>query len=687
MAEDSFNIGNLEAAAASMNKVHSVSEQAASQIRDMNTTMQNFVETSARIGSVGELFDPNSVREIMEMMDELLTSMVAIGGSHTEHLAYRKAELALIKEEVGYWDQILKKSGAVASGQRGVVKGGAEAAKSGKKAEEIEEKKLKLQEKQVGWVRKQAQAMSGFIQSNAQVQLSLVGILALILDIHNESNRMTAMQKQYAAQWDYIPRRMGVASSLMSEIRGNFGKTYEEIGPYLNSLAQAGLSMEQMQQLSTEILAIQELQGQAVGEQVAKIKQLVNDFGQTGEEAQSYLSTIRLAATAMREEGGIVISMQEAVNLTTELADKTKVYNTDLLGTLALFNALSRKDVAERLGLGDAPLKVRQEIAKTVTGFSAELEDGWKAALGEGASAAARILEFEKLLPPQQFERMAEFITEKTRGFQGEQRELAIRQLLKQFGFTSKEVQTVMARAFQAGGLSGEGLRGVMQEINKQREGMANLEQKAAQQRAELIEAGKSVSQGMISLQERLARKIRDVLRPLVRDIVVAIEGLIDAINDLISLEFGKRVGRKAYELMHPHGTEAERGVRTAELFRRTGAHRRFMKEIGPTGLAGEIRDIPEVAQIAMRKLKRTPGLGAHEAKTMATELLSLHYKDVVGEAKFKDTVKMLREGSVKEAVEMIRDVLSKEVKVSKAIKQEYASSGYVDLRKMMKED
>ncbi len=34
-----------------------------------------------------------------------------------------------------------------------------------------------------------------------------------------------------------------------------------------------------------------------------------------------------------------------------------------------------------------------------VEGFSNELEDGWKAALGEGQSVAEKILNFEKLAP------------------------------------------------------------------------------------------------------------------------------------------------------------------------------------------------------------------------------------------------------------------------------------------------
>jgi len=377
------------------------------------------------------------------------------------------------------------------------------------------------------------------------VQLSLLGILALFLKIYNESNRIAGMSKQIQGQWDTQNKSLKSATGLMGELRGNFKLSYDAIGEYLNSLAKAGMEQKDMNGLASELLGIQYAQGQSVADQVSKLQGLVNSFGLATDIAQDHLVLLREEAKTLGDEG-IMMSMGEYVNTWTELVDKRKAYNTDLLGTTALYNTLIKK--AADIGLGQMPVALRQELSKTVAGFSAELEDGWKAALGEGSSIAGKILDFESLGVPEQFERFASFINEKASAYTGDTQKIVVRELLKNFGFTSKEMQKAMSDAFTEGAFNEKNLQNVMTTIREQRVSGETLEARAQDLRKKLLKAGSSIATNLTSLEQKIKNYIHDELRPLVLRLTEGIEALVEVIG----------AGIKALNLRFPTKGEAK---------------------------------------------------------------------------------------------------------------------------------
>jgi hypothetical protein len=379
-------------------------------------------------------------------------------------------------------------------------------------------------------MKQEVKALGQSIISMGGIQLSLVGILATILDIHNETRRISAMGKQIASQWKGGMNELRGATKIIGQIRGGFQLSYDAVGEYVNSLAKAGFEQRNIKRLGKEILAIQFAQGVPAAQQVDSLKNLVNNFGLVDTQAQDYLVTLREASKELGE--GTLMSMGEITSDWEELITKTRAYNTDLLGTLAMYNALSRKDVAEDLGLGDAPLEIRKSIVQTVAGFSQELSDGWKAALGEGTDAAGRIMEFERLGVDQQFERFAKFINQKTATYAGDQKALVTRQLLKDFGFNAAEVRKVLGDAFVKGEFSGENLSKAMGAIKQQRTALESIEKKAGTMRRNLVKTGQSISVGLQSLQTLLKNWVRQYLRPYVTQLVNSVTSLISTIKN-----------------------------------------------------------------------------------------------------------------------------------------------------------
>jgi len=139
--------------------------------------------------------------------------------------------------------------------------------------------------------------------------------------------------------------------------------------------------------------------------------------------------------------------------------------------------------------------------------------------LGKGATVAEKILDFEKMTDPKKFKRMAEFITEQTSKFSGDMKEIATRNLLKEFGFASKESQKVMAEAFIKGGFSGSALEGVMQVIREQRAHLEKLERDAPAQISELVTQGKQLASNLTSYQEKLKQWVMNNVVSVIKDI------------------------------------------------------------------------------------------------------------------------------------------------------------------------
>lgn len=519
MAGDTFDAEKVAAqvqkAAEGMNKFKGTTQQVAKAMKDLG-------QASAVLPELSKVLDPKQFKEVKDSIKEIEKALINEGKTVQDLVDIRKKEKILIGAELVDMEKLTR------AGKKRV----AEEKKRldfGKKFIEVEGELVRLSHDEVKSTEKAVSAFgkkgwqgAKYAASMAGVQLSLAGIIALIIKSIDYSNRFGAMSQQIAAQWGESERNLEAASGEIGKIQFNFQQLLDTAGPYAISLARAGFEKENLKELSQDLLATEFRTGQSVEEQANYIKGLVSNFGLADVEANTYLNTVREATKTIP-----MLSMTEAVQDWGELIDKTKTYNTDLLGTLAMYNALMREDLAEKLGLGDAPRAVRKEIVKTVAGFSAELEDGWKAALGEGATAASKIINFEAMDMTDQFARMADFIMEKTSGLVGDNQKIGVRELLKQFGFTSKEVQKVMADAFTTGGLNAQGLKSLMKETGGLREEMEKSKEEAKKNRQELISKGMAIADGLSGLLHDLQVKMQKVYR--------WIADLIDSIQDLVS--------------------------------------------------------------------------------------------------------------------------------------------------------
>lgn len=378
-----------------------------------------------------------------------------------------------------------------------------------------EEKKKKSAMEDFGRsVKAQLEHLSG-------IQLSLGGIIALVLKLVDYSNLLSGYAAKANAHFAGGNKTLGQTQNLIFGIRQSYAISAEKAGEYVTTIARGGFNQRNLNKHAKEMISIEQITGQNVAQQVEYTKNLISNYKELGDRekdrlgsAMSYLGTIRNVA---KEIPGL--SMDEAVDDVQTLASKTKVYNTDLQTTLAFYKSLMRQDIAEELGLGDVPREIRKEFVHAVQGFSKDLDDGWKAFLGKGDNPIERIFEFENLDAPKQFARVAEKIKEVTAKQGGRQGEYMARQLLSQLNFTGAEVQKVVAKSFSDGVFDTEKLKKIMGVIRREKDDIAKADAEYKKKRPQMIKEGISIARRMASTLEKIRQWVEGELLPVFNDI------------------------------------------------------------------------------------------------------------------------------------------------------------------------
>lgn len=494
--------GALKAAEASLKSMQSTGARTTAEMKSLQAAMSLFAKTSKEM-SKAALVDPRAADRVNKLREGLekakVTQEVINKLSEHEVATYEKLSV-LDKLRVRYSTMHQENQ------KRMVMYGNHMVELEAKKNHFLSAGKEVLQ-RTAGAVSSNVRGVTSMVTSAAGLEFSLMGILMLFMKMRDQQQRIGAMSMQSAAQWQGSSTAIGTASKAMGQLRGEFGKSVDEAGEIIVSMARVGVEEKGISNVARELVAIQELHGISVQESLGFMGQLVKSYDSTSEEASQFLRIARETTKTMP-----YMSMSEVSNDMMELTKLTRSYNTDLLDTLSLYNTLMKKDVAKHLGLGDAPESVRKDIVKVVAGFNTELGDGWKASLGAGATAAAKILNFEKMKPAEQLQKMAEFITEKTSQYTGAEQEFAVRQLLKQFNFTSAEMQKALGEAFTSGGFSADGLKGVVSAVSGQRDTILKQQAEDKQARKKLMADASSVAKGLMGFEKKLARAIEDAI-------------------------------------------------------------------------------------------------------------------------------------------------------------------------------
>lgn len=622
---------NIEEITAKFRQLNDVAGSVNSTMASMGDTLSSVIERLEGTSST-PVIDSGSV-ELAAALDEVLGSVsqqlgISVGAAKklakevSKSATNEKDAVKLIKGKAVEYKRLVKeleKGLKVNTIGSKVTKGTASAFKS--------------------WGRDTAQ----FGTKLTGVHLSLGSILALILQIHNETRKIYGLSMRAAGRLGGSPAQIKKVQQAMYDLRKHYMLSYEEAGKITEELTNLGFKADELADkripflmpknnkamramieempklaeesanktstvfnaalhltldqeiadnakdaflktievskrykdtqkrytaevgaaqkahisktigLSTELVAIQEKYGIAVGQSGGVIKGLVQDFNQTTGSARGMYGTV-IKTTEHLQKMGVQIDVKELITDWTALADKTKAYQTDLMGVLAMYNTLIRKDIADKIGLGKAPMSVRKDLAKAITSMPLELDFAWKAKLGEdlGKTVAERGIKFEQLVtdkPMEGLRRVASFLdryAKKTGDiYQAEFRGREI--LQRMMPSLSKEAVMHLARASARGkfteGSVVEMTKGYLAEAAKVRES----DEAWKKGRADLIRYAGTSNRAVQKIEELVQNFIRDFFRKYVTPLfkfLAKIATYITAIYEGIqNLPFFKETG------------------------------------------------------------------------------------------------------------------------------------------------
>ena len=366
------------------------------------------------------------------------------------------------------------------------------------------------------------------------ISLSTAGIAAKVLEAWDAVNRIHAMSTQTNAQWAMGNQSIGEAKSLIMDLHKQFRISVDQSGQYVNNLAKAGFEKQELLDLSKDLLANETLYGQAIDGQVGSIKNLYLNYNKTTEQALDYTSAIRQIAKDMPG-----LSMEEVLKDTTELSDKQKLYNTNLLSTVGLYTTLMNKKIADSLGLKNISADFKKSLMSGLAGASASMPDEWKAFFGMKMGAKnelAGIFKFEGATELEKLPGVVAGITELAGNIKAGDLEALYRarELIAQSQLLSKENSTQLAKLMVAGEtFSPEKINSFIKTAIEQQNSAKKLMEGQKEQREKDITRALQVAADLQSTTDKLSQDITDWM---MENVIPALKAIRDAIFELISL-------------------------------------------------------------------------------------------------------------------------------------------------------
>lgn len=516
----------------------------ASEIKTVNAGVDLLSRAKARISKM-----PLVPKEQRQLVNQLHQSLIKTGASGIKINYETEKHKKMLAGELISADKLTKADKKRLNDMR-------ESGKLNQRYTEVNGKMVQLEGDKGGMatqaskmMKEQMEGMKGFMKQSLGANISLAGIVGMLIQAIDKGRQLNAMGKQAAAQWGVLNERSAVAETLITNLRQQFKLSLEEAGKLVTAMARAGMPMEAMVgtnarglNITQQLVAVEKVYGQTVTAQLGDMTSLVNMSSRlerasynTLDPAQTYLDTIRQTA-----EDIPMLSMDDAISDVKELAAITKGYNTELLGTLALYNSMARQDAANRLGLGNVGRDVRKNIAKELTGAANKMDLGWKIVLGErqlkkegkdeealSPGAAART--YEQTLakaPMKAFDTMAEFLIEGAKSMGGtvaDQMRLFVQPWLEANpGFGPDEARALTAvieKVMTKGGTSTD--------FGKKALGFqakAKADEQAAKGKQEaVIKTGEQIAVGMTDLIELLKIWIEGYILPFIADVSAAL--------------------------------------------------------------------------------------------------------------------------------------------------------------------
>lgn len=393
----------------------------------------------------------------------------------------------------------------------------------------INESDLKTgQEEKKNWDDKnksQAKQLAGM----AGLDLSLGGILQKLIEGYDATNRLGAMSKQITTHWSNGSAHIEEMKDKVMELSKSFEISVDVAGQYLKQLSIAGMQHKDLTYFANELYAREVATGQSIDSQVASIKELRMEYGQTNKMATGFLEEVRHIQKALP-----YLNMDEITSDIMNLGQNAKAFNTDLLGTIGMYKTLMRDSRAlQATGLGALPRSFRKEMAEGLSKISAEAPLGMKAFYGMGMGGvktpAEAALKFEKLAPFKQLELIVDKMTKKVLPNAPEAaREIGYRQMLGGLGTFSNNMVVKLAELMAKGTLTPEKVRALQAQEKAERPGWVRDVVATGQAQTAAIDEGMAISKDLLGLLKSIELAISNFIIDLLRGIQESLARLTD---------------------------------------------------------------------------------------------------------------------------------------------------------------
>ena len=372
---------------------------------------------------------------------------------------------------------------------------------------ELETKKHSMLAKTAGATWSTAKGTANTVAGMAGIDLSLMGIVRLLINFMDVQNQMGAMSKQIAYQWAGSTTSMKTARHTIGAIKRDFWMSAEAAGALVNSVARAGIEEKNLESLTKNMVAWQTVSGMSVESSLGAYKDLARSFGQSEESTWGMYRGFLEASKTIPE-----LSMDEAAADMANIVDKTREFGTGLLGATSLYNVLLRKGGADALGLGGTTFQMRKGLVNAATAFNDTMSDGMKAWLGGLQDPIESLFKFEAMNLGEKlqalFTRTKEMVGQ---GATPKEALLKTRKFLEPIlsgSMKPMEIKSLVEK-LMGGFLNIEGF--TKEALDKQAQALSDSKTKAKKQ-DELYQYAKSIATGLTGFEDKLRMAMEDAL-------------------------------------------------------------------------------------------------------------------------------------------------------------------------------
>jgi len=599
MAGDTFNIDpkNVEAASAYAKRLSESTGQAKDYAKELDTVMGSVEKSYAEIEKSARAIglDPKILADIRNIEKSIIGSgqqlraIVTQGKSVVVQDQRRNKELAVQRKTLSEIRSLSKQLAGEAQRQH-LLREASE--KKQAEAEKEQEKRKREELRRNTLINKQGAEVANFMAKTAGVgqaisfstkglEVSLAGVLAMILEIFNKGNKMGGYVRQAAVQFSnvrtqstYTAKAVSTASQAAWDLRNRFAMGAEESGMMVAHLTKAGIEERDMgknlivrgretkeyMSLASRLVGVQHATQRSVDEQLKNIMELRNNFGMLVSSAQTVDALI--ADIGSRIPG---LSPEQAVQDIASMNMGMRSFNSNVLDSITLYHSLNRdaedyrqkvaeaREHAEKTGqafkapaitspyggIVAAPQEMQRGFTSWLSNLGKNLSEGMQIEVGRQAGGAGGstpgdyFMNFQRLLEKEGgrievFEAIMENVMQKSAGLSGNLGERIMSMsiyLNRQYGLDI-ETARLTAKDIATGKYSGTQMEELKKKYAEDLEAMKGEAKTREQLTQKLVKTGEKIALSLKTVEERMKEWIERSLTAPIQNLATEIRGL-----------------------------------------------------------------------------------------------------------------------------------------------------------------